>query len=789
MESPGRARSARPSSSTGSPQSTLFGLLLSDRRRDWSAVRDHVLSHPSSAAAPYYRDETPLQLALRARDGRKTDGSGESDDIPAGEKPEEVTRIDALEALACADPPSVLSRRDAEGRTALHTAASSGRSADVLRWLVGAEAGLAAEACTTDNSEEDCEEDQSRREPSAALRTDHPGGALPLHLAAACPSFDPSPGDCCGLSCGEAALVSSLVICPVTPAVLAAYASTEVVREANPGAVWEVDCDGETPVHSSAWGGVGSLVSLLLGAAGDSSSSEEDRSANLRRAASARDVRGKTPLDRACERLRCLCVHAGPRCGGPRGRSDGSLGGCAATRGRDPFGPGPAVDPFAPPGDGAGRRADFARAGSGRRIPGCGSGFLGPSRSLSSSFVGGTGGLELEDGDEVSDTMADSHDRASRLREPFVMRRRAVHPRFGLEGLDDDGLEELSKAVLLLRASYGRLGPGGAPFRAVHAAVASGCPPEVVWHAAATFPRQVGERDEFGRTPLCVACERLALLHAERGAAERLMEALSSAAADGHEDTEVGEAANALGLVGKGEEEEEDVDEEDYDDDPRSRAARRLVESILFGDDAVSVQDLLLASATAKRTAGAGGVPNDHDGEGGNDDDMRTSDCDDLARRRAEGAEAAEKDAAARFRSDADALHEVIGMLVHSESFGRPGAVSAPDADGRLPLHHLLGSGVQFADGNDPDPDAMRRVSGRTRTESAVMTSVADPLRLLIGAYPASLEVRDGGTGLLPFMLAAASYPALREQSGDYDDDAGHLETVYRLLRAAPNAI
>ncbi|EJK56363.1 hypothetical protein THAOC_23766, partial [Thalassiosira oceanica] len=109
------------SSAAAAPPAKLFGLLLAgDRRRDWSAVRDHVLSHPSSAAAPYYRDETPLQLALRARERTRRAEKGHRD-ANAEDQPGEVTRIEALEALAAADPPSLLGRRDAEGRTALHT--------------------------------------------------------------------------------------------------------------------------------------------------------------------------------------------------------------------------------------------------------------------------------------------------------------------------------------------------------------------------------------------------------------------------------------------------------------------------------------------------------------------------------------------------------------------------------------------------------------------------------------------------------------------------------------------
>ncbi|EJK45203.1 hypothetical protein THAOC_36191, partial [Thalassiosira oceanica] len=86
------------SSAAAAPATKLFGLLLAgDRRRDWSAVRDHVLSHPSSAAASYYRDETPLQLALRARERRmRRAEKGHSDANAEDDQPGEVTRIDAL---------------------------------------------------------------------------------------------------------------------------------------------------------------------------------------------------------------------------------------------------------------------------------------------------------------------------------------------------------------------------------------------------------------------------------------------------------------------------------------------------------------------------------------------------------------------------------------------------------------------------------------------------------------------------------------------------------------------
>lgn len=107
-------------------------------------------------------------------------------------------------------------------------------------------------------------------ERNCTLRTDYPGGALPLHSIAACPTFTD------GASSGPAArdLPRSHPIhryltptCDVTASVLCAYASTNVIRREHPPAVQDRDCEGETPLHAAAsWGNVGACLSLLVGA-------------------------------------------------------------------------------------------------------------------------------------------------------------------------------------------------------------------------------------------------------------------------------------------------------------------------------------------------------------------------------------------------------------------------------------------------------------------------------------------------------------------------------------------
>ena len=280
-----------------------------------------------------------------------------------------------------------------------------------------------------------------------------------------------------------------------------------------------------------------------------------------------------------------------------------------------------------------------------RRIPGCGSSFRGSSRSLSSSFVGGPGRPGLEDWDGAADTTADDRNPASisRLRESFVLTRRPVHPRFGLEKLDDDGApppQESDPRCDRRAGGEGVRGPdAGSPERGV----------------------QVGARDGGrGRTPLSLACARLASLHAERVAARRSTESASSVEADERNDAEVDEMAKMVGLVV---ENEEDSDEDD--DDPRSRAARRLVESILFGDEAVSVHDLLLASAAARRTVGNDcGVLDDRNIDGGNDGDGSCSTgCDDPAKRRTAGVARNGEKEASRFRSGTDARTQQSTLL------------------------------------------------------------------------------------------------------------------------------
>jgi ankyrin repeat protein len=72
-------------------------------------------------------------------------------------------------------------------------------------------------------------------------------------------------------------------------------------------------------------------------------------------------------------------------------------------------------------------------------------------------------------------------------------------------------LEAWNKTELLLRcAHYGRLVescPEGLVFRAVHAASAVDCPRAIVRIATKVYPGQLDEKDEYGRTPLVIACQ------------------------------------------------------------------------------------------------------------------------------------------------------------------------------------------------------------------------------------------------------------------------------------------
>eukprot|EP00574_Skeletonema_japonicum_P009763 CAMPEP_0201728852 /NCGR_PEP_ID=MMETSP0593-20130828/17253_1 /ASSEMBLY_ACC=CAM_ASM_000672 /TAXON_ID=267983 /ORGANISM="Skeletonema japonicum, Strain CCMP2506" /LENGTH=150 /DNA_ID=CAMNT_0048221075 /DNA_START=150 /DNA_END=599 /DNA_ORIENTATION=+ len=99
---------------------------------DWKHIYQRVKRFPEEASQRYYRNESPLQLALKAREVKRTDKS---------ESLSRMKRIQVLQLIVDTDPPS-LTNRDEEGRTALHVACSAGRSWEILQLLVEAEDAL-----------------------------------------------------------------------------------------------------------------------------------------------------------------------------------------------------------------------------------------------------------------------------------------------------------------------------------------------------------------------------------------------------------------------------------------------------------------------------------------------------------------------------------------------------------------------------------------------------------------------------------------------------------------------
>lgn len=89
--------------------------LLSPTINDWSFVYRYVRSHPQKSRERYYRNESPLQLALKASE-RKRRGRrrrGQRSTTENGEH--NIGRVDVLKALIDADPSSIHSR-DSEGK-------------------------------------------------------------------------------------------------------------------------------------------------------------------------------------------------------------------------------------------------------------------------------------------------------------------------------------------------------------------------------------------------------------------------------------------------------------------------------------------------------------------------------------------------------------------------------------------------------------------------------------------------------------------------------------------------
>jgi len=95
---------------------------------DWTPIYQRVKCFPQEARQRYYRKESPLQLSLKLREMKRTNKSESLS----------IKRIQVLQLIVDADPSSLTSL-DAEGRTALHTACSAGRSWEILQLLVEAE--------------------------------------------------------------------------------------------------------------------------------------------------------------------------------------------------------------------------------------------------------------------------------------------------------------------------------------------------------------------------------------------------------------------------------------------------------------------------------------------------------------------------------------------------------------------------------------------------------------------------------------------------------------------------
>ena len=593
-----------------------------------------------------------------------------------------------------------------KGCTPIHTALTAGRSVDVLRWLMKIEEILFDESA----------------ERNITLRTDYPGGALPLHSAAACPSFD-----------GTASTAANMhpfntypLKCTVTNNIISAYESTTLVLKAYPQAIWEVDCEGETPLHAaSSWGNVGSVLALLIGA-GASETLGQSPSTEVAKAALTTDDRNKSPLNRACERLCSMCVH---------GRENTKVTNRSSFRrsvARD--------DPFQEENDTSnvslneGRRSLLrsSQRGSGRRrIPGCGSSFR---SSFSSSFTRGDSLLDM--GEEA-------------FRESFkVISRRPIDPSFGLEALDCDGQEEYAKIELLARAGYGFFEGGGSGsetithtdnFQLLHAAISLGCPPEVVWHVGAANTHQVEEKDAFGLCPLFLACKRFVALYSQH--LQHTMNSLKK------------EAPKAV-MKERG----EDAFNNKVGIESQDETGSKFVESLLLGGDYSHLLENAHQQSTEPSHPQQPNQPLPETPPTMAEVESESNPDDDLIERMS-------------------LSKEVINILLHSSLFGKPEMASITDNEGRLPLHILLEVGVYWVDGDDTDNKEQYSTGGRYSYNVA---------QALADVYPRALEIKDGKSRLLPFMIAA-THKACYELENE--ECTKQLETIFQLLVRAPNAI
>jgi len=391
----------------------------------------------------------------------------------------------------------------------------------------------------------------------------------------------------------------------------------------------------------------------------------------------------------------------------------------------------------------------------------------------------------------LEQTAGDSH---PILRASFISPRIPIDPIRGLEPLDRDGEEEFVKVELLARAAYGFFDVGNESckddgledisianetkpiaslveldrFKLLHAVVALGCRAEIIWHAAARCPHQVEERDEFGRVPLYLACERLAMLHSRHVANRQVTvteETAGETASDGTSNDEVQEDGTPE-IAGSTE-----------DSNSNDGIYRKFVESLLLGGDMSILQAGKANNVTqATRSQDPSQPP-----------PLPVSPSLMEIEKKPRLDTVCDED----LMEHISITQETINILIHSPLFGEPEMASVPNcegAEGRLALHTVLEAGMQwFEDGfHDFSGDKEElnnghaQVVGRDNSKSMV--------QILVDAYPRALEIQDGKTRLFPFMIAATPKALLidEEQEGIC---TMQLETVYQLLLKAPTML
>ncbi len=117
--------------------------------------------------------------------------------------------------------------------------------------------------------------------------------------------------------------------------------------------------------------------------------------------------------------------------------------------------------------------------------------------------------------------------------------------------------------------------------------------------------------------------------------------------------------------------------------------------------------------------------------------------------------------------------------MLRSSLFGKPEMASVPDAKGRLPLHVLLEAGMQWVG----EPVLNCDSNGENDVGDSLL------LQSLMDVYPRALEIKDGETGLLPFMIAATPKSPKESNETGNEGCTRQTQTIYWLLLKAPNAI